>query len=125
MTLREEIRACARDVAVPAPGTISAEFCFPEGFTGFRGHFEGDPILPGICLMEAVVVLLENAGHNQTRLNRVRSAKFIAPIRPGALVQMQCNESKGGEGVLRIKASVAGGGARMASLDLEFSCDET
>ncbi len=44
------------------------------------GHFPGDPIVPGVVLLDHVVACLERAGFTPARLPAV---KFLAPLRPG------------------------------------------
>lgn len=44
------------------------------------GHFPGDPIVPGVVLLDHVIALLEREGRALQRLSVV---KFLAPLRPG------------------------------------------
>ncbi|MBN8481590.1 MAG: hydroxymyristoyl-ACP dehydratase [Xanthomonadales bacterium] len=43
------------------------------------GHFPGDPIVPGVVLLDHVAASLERAGFTLAKLSAV---KFLAPLRP-------------------------------------------
>ena len=64
---------------------FEGEIHVPEDLVYFRGHFEGDPILPGVVQLDgAVLPLVEEAWPELAgALRRVMRLKFIAPIRPG------------------------------------------
>lgn len=49
------------------------------------GHFPGQPIVPGVVLLDCLVALLEEAMPEQ-RLAGIPVAKFINPVAPGTLV---------------------------------------
>jgi 3-hydroxyacyl-[acyl-carrier-protein] dehydratase len=70
--------------ALAATGTETGarRYRFGPGFIGFSGHFPGNPILPAIVQIRAVVSLAEAESGKTLRLAAVRSAKFLAPIRP-------------------------------------------
>ena len=44
------------------------------------GHFPGDPIVPGVVLLDRVIACLEGEGRT---LRRLPVVKFLAPLRPG------------------------------------------
>ena len=81
--LREGIDA-SKLGALAGTGTETGarRYRFGPGFIGFSSHFPGNPILPAIVQIRAVVSLAEEEGGKTLRLAAVRSAKFLAPIRP-------------------------------------------
>ncbi len=82
--LRRGIRASATgDIARTGPETVARRYRFAPDFIGFSGHFPGNPILPAIVQVCAVVSLAEEEEGKPLRLAAVRSAKFLSPIRPG------------------------------------------
>ena len=46
------------------------------------GHFPGDPIVPGVVLLDRVVEAIEGAHGPLPRL-RLPQVKFLRPLRPG------------------------------------------
>ena len=122
--LRSEIRACLRALSGVGMEHVTGDLVFPDGFTAFKGHFPGDPILPGVCVIDAVLVLLEDAFKQALTLRKVVSAKFHSPIRPGVTVRIHCKDLSRDGSVLRGKALAEVEGKKAATLLLEFTCDE-
>jgi len=49
----------------------------------FRGHFPGQPVVPGVCMMQIVKELLETATNRSLRLHTGLDLKFLSVIDPG------------------------------------------
>ena len=108
--LWREIRASAAgDLARTGPDTVSRRYRFAPGFIGFSGHFPGNPILPAIVQVCAVVCLAEEECGKALRLAAVRSAKFLSPIRPDEEVSIRYRRRvDSGEDICDATLSVAG-----------------
>jgi len=87
--LRDEIRGCMLSFEADN-GEVLASFAFPADFTGFDGHFPGNPILPGICTLQSAIVMLEHAGLRRTSIREIRFAKFFTVVGPEETVQFVC-----------------------------------
>jgi 3-hydroxymyristoyl/3-hydroxydecanoyl-(acyl carrier protein) dehydratase len=86
-------------------GVLIGHFSFPASFVGFQGHFPGRPILPGVCLVQAMLGLYEAYHKIPIRLVELKTAKLIAPVLPGEDIIMECQEkSKQGREIV-IRAS--------------------
>ena len=46
------------------------------------GHFPGNPLVPGVVILDRVVAALE-AGHGPLGALRFPQVKFVQPLRPG------------------------------------------
>jgi 3-hydroxymyristoyl/3-hydroxydecanoyl-(acyl carrier protein) dehydratase len=55
----------------------------------FAGHFPGDPVVPGVVVLEHVIDVISRRGAAKpltsgvTRVRRIDGVKFLAPLRPG------------------------------------------
>jgi 3-hydroxyacyl-[acyl-carrier-protein] dehydratase len=93
--VRESLLAAPDEVS---PGVWEASFLFTENFLGFDGHFSGNPMLPGIAQIMAVV-LTASAGRD-SRLLEVRRAKFMDMVRPGDTMRVRATVKPDGERTL-------------------------
>jgi 3-hydroxyacyl-[acyl-carrier-protein] dehydratase len=63
----------------------------------FAGHFPGQPLLPGVVLLgEALEVLLREVPGALGSAPRVSAVKFLAPVRPGADLEVRWTSPAGG-----------------------------
>lgn len=97
---------------------LTAHFCFEPDFVGFKGHFPGKPVLPGVCKIQAVMCCLEAMYQKIPKLKEIVLAKFFTPV--------TCNEEiiftirqvpQGGQESL-VKASVVNGNKKIAEIHL-------
>jgi 3-hydroxyacyl-[acyl-carrier-protein] dehydratase len=119
-TVRRAAIAYAEGAIVSSNGSCRAQLTFPPDFVGFQGHFPGNPILPGVCLIEAVLGVLESAQGKPLRLKKIASAKFREPVKPGQAIVIEC-ASAADAGGLKINAQVTSAGARVAELVLHVT----
>ncbi len=66
----------------------------------FRGHFPGDPIVPGVILTEALAQTAGIAcgggsrgagGGGALRLSAIKGMKFFGAVRPGELIELRAH----------------------------------
>ncbi|CAN5469235.1 hypothetical protein BH09PSE6_BH09PSE6_30850 [soil metagenome] len=67
----------------------------------FLGHFDGAPILPGVALLSLVVESLSSEGAAVV----VHAAKFLAPVRPGTVLQVRTTGAAEGRSSFEIHAA--------------------
>ena len=123
--LRKGIDASAME-ALTGTGTDTGarRYRFDPGFIGFSGHFPGNPILPAIVQIRAVVSLAEEEGGKTLRLAAVRSAKFLAPIRPDEDVWIRVRR-RVDSGMDICDATLSVAGKTVAAFQLELAQGET
>lgn len=97
------------------PGEFAAVFLFPPEFRGFAGHFPGNPVVPGIA--QIMAVLHAFAEEAPPSLRAVTSCKFLRPVGPGERVAVAGKTAETAEGV-RITATVRAGDALCAAMTL-------
>ena len=52
----------------------------------FAGHFPGTPILPGVVLLDTVLLWIETV--TDSVAGQIGNAKFLSPVRPGELLTL-------------------------------------
>ena len=82
-----------------------------------EGHFPGNPVIPGAVLLAETVIAIGAAAGADLAAARVRSAKFLAPARPGDRLVIEYERAAGG--TIRFSGAVAG----RAVLRGEVACD--
>ncbi|AMR34263.1 hypothetical protein A0256_23825 [Mucilaginibacter sp. PAMC 26640] len=48
----------------------------------FNGHFPGQPVLPGVCMLQIIKELLEVSLGKPTRMRKASELKFLSLISP-------------------------------------------
>ena len=92
---------------------LVAETAFAEDAPFFRGHFPGDPVVPGVLLIEAaaqascVLTMLSSANRGRLFLfAAVDRFRFSSPVRPGETIRIEVEilraESNGGIASVRL-----------------------
>lgn len=65
-------------------------FCIPDDHPSLPGHFPGQPVVPGVVLLDAAfaLILAQRPGRG---VAGVPSVKFTQPVRPGQDVLVSCD----------------------------------
>ena len=123
--LSQEIRS---SMAVPVEekeGGAIARFSFPEKFTGFKGHFSSGGIVPGVCKVQALVILAEFLNNKKFELEEIKKAKFFSPAAPNEEITFDYSENIISAREAIIKANVSCEGRKVAKIELSgFFIDE-
>ena len=48
----------------------------------FQGHFPGQPVLPGVCMVQIAIRIASAMRGEALRMREARSVKFLAPVDP-------------------------------------------
>lgn len=103
----------------PSPTGFRALFKVDPGFMLFPDHFPGEPVLPGICLVQAVLLAGESwLGGTELRLRTLKRAKFLGIVRPGDEIVIEASATHNDDGSVRIKADLSKKGKRVAQVSL-------
>jgi 3-hydroxymyristoyl/3-hydroxydecanoyl-(acyl carrier protein) dehydratase len=70
-----------------APLTIAADAPF------LAGHFPGAPLVPGVVILQYVVEEIARQLGRQASPRHIRTAKFLAPLRPGEPLTIELEAS--------------------------------
>ena len=63
-------------------GLISAVIEFNPSHKIFDGHFPGQPVVPGVCMMQAIKEIVETARGGNLFLQKADIVKFLSVIVP-------------------------------------------
>lgn len=116
----QEINKSMYDLSESPGGSITARFIFPSDFSGFKGHFPGRPVLPGVCKIQAVIAMLEKWHEENVCLTEISLAKFFAPVCDNQEIIISSGKLDKVSDETKIKASVTGGGKKIAELQLKL-----
>ena len=61
---------------------VKAELLINTGHKIFEGHFPGQPVVPGVCMMQMVKEIMEQVTNKKTDLLKAHEMKFLAIIDP-------------------------------------------
>jgi 3-hydroxyacyl-[acyl-carrier-protein] dehydratase len=95
----------------------SKKFDAQEPF--FRGHFPGDPLVPGVILTEALAqtagIAAGQPGSNKSyRLSAIKLMKFMRPVRPGQEIILVAGLTAAIGGLLQFQVSASVGPEKVA-----------
>lgn len=67
----------------------------------YAGHFPGQPILPGVVLLDEALHALAAVHGLKAATGQIKSAKFLSPVSPGEPLRL--DYIAGAEGVFQFK----------------------
>jgi 3-hydroxyacyl-[acyl-carrier-protein] dehydratase len=86
----------------------------PSAHPALPGHFPGNPIVPGVVLLDRIAAALER--DDDSRLARIGAVKFLAPLRPDeeAELRIVCDGTRVRFSVERGNATILRGEGELA-----------
>lgn len=70
---------------------VIAELLLDKNNGIFKGHFPGQPVLPGACMLQALKEVLETVLNKKIRLKRADQLKFLSIVDPSVNDMLQLN----------------------------------
>lgn len=98
---------------------ISGSLVFDSDFPAFQGHFPGNPILPGACLIEAAIQLISYGTRKNLLLAEVERVKFFSPVKPGDEVKLDFSIEHLPEGI-SAKGTMTSGQRKICTVKLKL-----
>lgn len=72
-----------------------SEHSIPSTHPSLSGHFPGNPVVPGVILLEQVLSALQQ-WHPQARVKGFQAVKFLQPVKPGCRFTIALEQTAGG-----------------------------
>ncbi len=85
--------------------TLIREICIAADHPVFAGHFPGNPIVPGVVLIDRALTEIARAAGVSMTAYRLSSVKFLSVVRPGEPLTLtfQVEESDSAAFELRVR----------------------
>lgn len=96
---------------------INAQIVVSAGHPSLAGHFPGQPVVPGVVLLDSVLEVLRRSLSQPAELVTVVSAKFLQAVAPGVAIDLHIKLSDEPSGHLKARFA----GTRAAAPVLEGS----
>lgn len=102
----EELRKRLANCVQTADGEYVCGIAFDPGFRGFEGHFDGNPIVPGVCMIELARVHAETALGKALRVTEISQCRFRNPILAGMEAECKLTVRTLDDGQLKIQSEI-------------------
>jgi 3-hydroxyacyl-[acyl-carrier-protein] dehydratase len=122
--MAEQIRASMSPIVFDAEG-VKASFTFAPDFIGFQGHFPGRPILPGVCEIQAALLLAEAHLRRPVRLREIERVRFTVPATCGERLDYHCTIKTNPDGQTVLRTIIRRGEITIARLRLLVAVEGT
>ena len=119
--IQKELETCLLEIHAESEQHAQARFRFPATFAGFNGHFPGQPILPGICMIQAVLCLLKSWKMSPVYLQEIVLAKYYRAVTLKDTLEVDCQLTPDDLASGRILAKLTSHDQRVAELKLSVS----
>jgi 3-hydroxyacyl-[acyl-carrier-protein] dehydratase len=120
--VREQIRSSLSTET--RAGGFTARFTLQPDFLLLPDHFPAQPIFPGICMLQAVLLAAAAArAVPELHLRRLKNSKLLQPVRPGDEMTIDADMTEGAGGELAIKARLSVAGQKRAEFSLVAASD--
>ena len=114
-----ELRSRVADVRQTGEGEYTCTVVFDPAFRGFEGHFDGNPIVPGVCLILTARAAAEVILGKDLATRSVANCRFRRPVLAGEQTAVRLRTEKIGNGLWKIHADIRVGGEVCTQLQLE------
>ncbi|MBP0631454.1 AMP-binding protein [Cupriavidus sp. AcVe19-1a] len=95
-------------------------FVIDAGHPAMAGHFPGNPIVPGVVLLDHALLALGSALGRPLVPAQAGTIKFLSPVRPGERVEIEHAAEPATDGSERLRITLRSGGREVASGTLQL-----
>jgi len=65
-----------------SPDSVKAKITINENHKIFEGHFPGNPVVPGVCMVQIILEIMEDVVGKPGRLTESETIKFLTVMSP-------------------------------------------
>jgi 3-hydroxyacyl-[acyl-carrier-protein] dehydratase len=100
------------------PGSIKVQVRFDPSHSVFAGHFPGQPVVPGVFLVEIVRSAVSEVVGKQVQVIEATNLKFMQMVDPdrNPVLLLDCSFVKEEEGILKVDATFSAGDLLFAKM---------
>ena len=86
-------------------GNFTANINVNAAHEVFKGHFPGNPVMPGVCMMQIIKELVEGIIESDLFMQSLSNVKFMALINPEATpdLRLELNISQTEDNLVKVK----------------------
>jgi 3-hydroxyacyl-[acyl-carrier-protein] dehydratase len=90
----------------------------------FEGHFPGQPVVPGACMLQMVKEVTENILNKKVQLTKADNLKFLELINPNEhrTLQMSLAFNISEDGIVNVSANLSNGSSVCFKFSGSFRC---
>jgi 3-hydroxyacyl-[acyl-carrier-protein] dehydratase len=103
---------------------ITFSIAVPREHPSYAGHFPDQAIVPGVLLLELIVVEMQAAMSMPIRLIEIPNTKFQRPVMPNETIDVQVRIEDEHASILQARFQVACGDAPVAAGRFVFAVDK-
>ena len=89
----------------------------------YKAHFPGNPITPGVCLMQMGEELLEQKNGQQLQLSTVKSIRFKKIVGPNDMPTFTFTKEVLNEGRLSVEVAIADAEGEFVTMVLQYQVE--
>jgi 3-hydroxyacyl-[acyl-carrier-protein] dehydratase len=103
-------------------GIIMARVSIHAQHPLFKGHFPGQPVTPGVALIEIIRQIISYALNKKLMLTEAREIKFISAVIPTEISELDLSvEYTDSDGKINTSCVISGNGKVFSKLKGDFS----
>jgi 3-hydroxymyristoyl/3-hydroxydecanoyl-(acyl carrier protein) dehydratase len=84
---------------------LSLSLAVAADHPAYAGHFPGQPILPGVVLLDEALLALAGVQGKPAATAQIKSAKFLSPVQPGENLRLDYTSTAAGVFRFEVKTS--------------------
>lgn len=102
-------------------GVVSFDICLNADSFIYKAHFPGEPVTPGVCIVQISAELLEKCLGYNLLIVCLKNVKFLAVIKPADTpsVTYTVSKVKSEDSIVKAQIEVSSSGVVLAKVSLE------